>query len=330
MARIAVLGENVVDCVVGEHGQLHSSLGGSPLNVALALSRQQHQVCYLSPLSADHFGDAFARLLQHEQITLGAARSSRPSSLAIVHIDSQGQPHYSLYRQGIADRDITLAALCAAVPPDTQLLHSGSLALDPADSAVVTPFLQWVVRQGIALSIDINVRLAAISDVAAYRTTLPGVLALARFIKASDEDLAALYPQLSLSAAVNTLRAIAPSAMLLLTAGAAGATLYQAERQLFCPAQPPERFVDTVGAGDTFFACFLATLADADVLVSPAPAATLSDNRRSDSDNRFADSLLSDTLLQRALQRAVTAASLNIAQRGCVPPSRAEIDAALP
>ena len=312
MASIAVLGENVVDCVANAQGALQPALGGSPLNVALALARQQQQVTYLSPISSDHFGDAFVRLLKQQQVQLPTRRSEKPSSLAVVQIDKQGQPHYSLYRQGIADRDLHFTELCSALPADCRLLHTGSLALDPADQAVVRPFLHWCISQHCLLSIDINVRLAAISDVAAYRLYLQEILPMAHFIKASDEDLAALYPSLSLTSAVTMLRQIAPKALLVITAGAQGATLYQQTRTFSCPAITPGRFVDTVGAGDTFFANFLATLATQDALNSEHAAVNYP-----------------DALLQQALLRGAMAASLNIAQAGCVPPNRDELNVAL-
>jgi fructokinase len=306
---IAVLGENIVDCVLQSDGQLKPLLGGSPLNVALALAKQQVPVCYLSPISRDHFGQAFVQLLQQHQVFLSPQqRSDKPSALALVSIDAHGSANYSLYRQGIADRDVTLEGLIATLPSDTTLLHTGSLALDPEDAAVVQPFIQYCRAQGIALSIDLNVRLHAISDAPSYRHYVQQLLPLANYIKASDEDLAALFPLLTLQDAIQHLRQLALDALLVLTAGAAGSTLYHGDTRLSVAAITPVPFVDTVGAGDTFFSNFLAAL-QPHLQLPPAGIAS--------------------SVLQRALQRAAMAAALNIQHAGCVPPTQHELDQAM-
>ena len=48
---IAVLGEALIDFIVGSDGAYRPHLGGSPYNVAIGLARQGIDVSYLSPLS---------------------------------------------------------------------------------------------------------------------------------------------------------------------------------------------------------------------------------------------------------------------------------------
>lgn len=308
---IAVIGENVIDIFSEADGRFVAKTGGSPLNLAIACALQQVPVSYLSPLSADAFGDAFRRLLQSRGVTAGVLQpSAAPSSLAFVRIDANGQPSYSLYRQGIADRDYTAQQLIAALPADCRILHTGSLALEPQDAPKLLPVLHAAKARGIRLSVDINVRLQFVSDVAAYRQHIEQVLALADYIKASDEDLAALYPALALEASVDNIRALAPDALLALTCGADGATLYLGQQTLFQPVIAPTVFVDTVGAGDTFFANLLVQL----LQLHPAGQSL---------------AMLDLPQCRSALQRACLAASLNIARAGCEPPDKISLDQAL-
>ncbi len=308
---ITVIGENVIDIFSEADGRFVAKTGGSPLNLAIACALQQVPVCYLSPLSSDAFGDAFRQLLQSRGVSAGFPHASAaPSSLAFVRIDAQGQPSYSLYRQGIADRDYTAEQLIAALPAGCRILHTGSLALEPQDATKLLPVLQAAKQRGVRLSIDINVRLQFVSDVAAYRAVIEQVLQLADYIKASDEDLAALYPALSLPAAVEKIRALAPSALLALTCGAEGASLYLGTQVISQPVIQPSVFIDTVGAGDTFFANLLVQL----LQLHPANQ-TLTE--------------LDLTLCQSALKRACLAASLNIAKAGCEPPDKTTLDQAL-
>ena len=308
---ITVIGENVIDIFSEADGRFVAKTGGSPLNLAIACALQQVPVCYLSPLSSDAFGDAFRQLLQSRGVSAGFPHASAaPSSLAFVRIDAQGQPSYSLYRQGIADRDYTAEQLIAALPAGCRILHTGSLALEPQDATKLLPVLQAAKQRGVRLSIDINVRLQFVSDVAAYRAVIEQVLQLADYIKASDEDLAALYPALSLQNAVEKIRALAPSALLALTCGAEGASLYLGTQVISQPVIQPTVFIDTVGAGDTFFANLLVQL----LQLHPVNQALTE---------------LDLTMCRSALKRACLAASLNIAKAGCEPPDKTTLDQAL-
>lgn len=308
---IAVIGENVIDIFSEADGRFVAKTGGSPLNLAIACALQQVPVSYLSPLSSDAFGDAFRQLLQNRGVSAGFPHASKaPSSLAFVRIDADGQPSYSLYRQGIADRDYTAEQLIAALPADCRILHTGSLALEPQDATKLLPVLQAAKERGIRLSVDINVRLQFVTDVDAYRAVIEQVLTFADYIKASDEDLAALYPALSLQNAVEKIRALTPSALLALTCGAEGASLYLGTQVISQAVIQPTVFIDTVGAGDTFFANLLVQL----LQLHPANQ-SLTD--------------LDLALCRSALKRACLAASLNIAKAGCQPPDKATLDQTL-
>jgi fructokinase len=149
-----------------------------------------------------------------------------------------------------------------------------------------------------------------VTDVAAYRTHIEQVLQLADYIKASDEDLAALYPALDLQSAVDKVRALAPAALLALTCGAEGATLYLGTQAITQAVIQPAIFIDTVGAGDTFFANLLVQL----LQLHPAETAL---------------STLDLQQCRSALQRACLAASLNIAKAGCEPPEKDTLDQAM-
>ena len=93
-----------------------------------------------------------------------------------------------------------------------------------------------------------------------------------------------------------------------MTMGALGAVAASREGQVRVPAVSIT-VVDTVGAGDIFGAALLAALVERDAL---EPGATRS---------------LDDSLLEEAVEYAVTAAAITCTRRGAVPPSRAEIAA---
>ena len=306
---LAVIGENVVDMMPTSNGQYRPCLGGSPFNVAIGAARQNITVSYLSPLSQDHFGTAFLHYLTDNGAQYGLPFfSSAPTSLALISINGQRQPQYSLYRNGIADRAISAAQQIAALPANCRLLHLGSLALEPTDAVRIRAVVDAAKARGILLAVDINVRINAVSDVVGYRQFLLEIIGLSQFIKASDEDLQLLFPTLSLPLALQALRDNAPSALLALTEGEKGATLFWQQHQITLPVITARPFVDTVGAGDTFWANLLAALLQLDL-----PGAEQ----------------ISTVQLRECLLRAMLAASLNIATAGCNPPTASQLQQAL-
>lgn len=306
---LAVIGENVVDLLPDANGLYRPCLGGSPFNVAIGAARQQIQVSYISPLSQDNFGRQFADYLRQNGATYGLDSFSRcPSSLALVSINEQLQPQYSLYRSGIADRDICADRQIAALPPACQLLHLGSLALESEDAPRIRQVVAAAKARGIQIALDINVRLNAVSDPIAYRSFVLEMIQQSDFIKASDEDLQLLFAALALPDAVATIRQTAPAALLALTEGDKGAAIFWQDHQIRLPVITAVPFVDTVGAGDTFWANLLAAL-----LKLGLPDA----------------SQCHALQLEQCLTRAMLAASLNIASKGCNPPTLLQLDQAM-
>ena len=136
----------------------------------------------------------------------------------------------------------------------------------------------------------------------AYRARLIEALELSDIVKASDEDLEALYPgsdPLEVLASWRT-----DTRTTLLTQGAKGAQLWTPDGG-HCLAQPSLQgaVVDTVGAGDTFQAALLAWLYHADAL----------------------DRDLSRVEAQAMLEFAVCASGLTCQRAGCQPPRRQEV-----
>ena len=148
--------------------------------------------------------------------------------------------------------------------------------------------------------IDPNIRPLFISDETRYRARLTRMMAVADIVKLSDEDLDWWN-----GGDIDALLASGPK-MLVMTKGPEGAVAIRASGMVSVPATRVD-VVDTIGAGDTFNAGFLAGLSDADAL-SKAALATLSD----------------DTL-RNALTLGVQAAGITVSRAGANPPHRSEL-----
>jgi fructokinase len=94
--------------------------------------------------------------------------------------------------------------------------------------------------------------------------------------------------------------------MILMTKGAKGAEAYTAAGKVEV-ASRPVAVVDTVGAGDTFNAGFLASLHDQRLLSKSAMAG------------------LTETQIRAALELGVAAAAVTVSRAGANPPWRNEL-----
>jgi fructokinase len=310
MTIFTVGGENLIDHVTKE-GSVTALPGGSPFNVAMALGRQGAETHYLTPISTDSWGDLLAQTLEKSGVTLAAERRSEPSTLArVTFID--GQPSYQFERSGTAERQISQESLDAAWPAEACALHVGSLALgDGADAMLWESFAAQKASEGVLISLDPNLRLSIISDHPAYFERLKRLFQIAHVVKLSDEDLEQLYPDVSLEEGLTRLRANCSARVLVLTRGGHGATGFVGTTRLDVPPAKIDTLVDTVGAGDTFMATLLTSLADLDALSPKGIGA------------------LTPAQLEACLRRAGAAAALNCKRAGCNPPNRAELDHAL-
>lgn len=304
---VAVLGEALIDFIVGEDGAYRPHLGGSPYNVAIGLARQGVPVSYLSPFSDDTFGDQLRESLVREYVAVPQPkRSLCPTSLALVAIDEAGLPTYRLYREGIADTDASFDEIEASLPDDLQVFHTGSLAITPSQLPKIRKLFDLMHSRGVIVSVDINIRLRASLDPKAYLDGVRSLMKLADIVKASDEDIEALKLDPDPRRSAELAFAAMQSGILVLTEGRGGAVLMNSRGNIEKSAYPVTRIEDTVGAGDTFHAAFLAAL--------------LGTGQFEKSLGRISQEALGD-----AVDYACAAAAINVSRKGCSPPTGKEV-----
>jgi len=312
-AVIAIGGENLIDTVQtqglsGETTQKHN-LGGSPYNVSVALARQGIMPHYLTPISTDGFGEQLADHLRQEGVVLAGKRRPEPTTQAIVTLEN-GIPNYAFRRDDTAERGVSVADINAAMPKSVTHFHAGSLAFAGGDDANAwEEAFHKAHKSGVSTSLDPNVRTSLVDDMPAYRARFARLLRSATIVKLSDEDLAAIYPDLSQSDGIEELRRSTTARLVILTKGPEGAACWTLLHHVTVANPDVLNLIDTIGAGDTFTATVLASLATAGLLNDPALAQLVTDQ------------------LRALLDRAVQAACLNCAKEGCNPPTSAAIDA---
>ena len=309
----AIAGEALIDLIRRPDGRYLPCLGGALYNLCRALARQSVGTQYLNPLSRDRFGRELAAQLVADGVGLARPEPvQQVTSLAVVNLNEHGHPDYAFYREGVADRAVSVHGLieaCTALPA-LQLVCTGALALDECDTAIYLPWLAAQRAAGRCVVVDANLRPSVMPDLAAYRTTVHAALAHAHIIKASDEDLDHLaVPGTDALTRARHLLAANPQAHLLaLTLGAEGAwLLHRNGAQCFAKEAQPLQVIDTVGAGDSFLAGLLAHLLRQAQVAGGVRFV------------QFVETLTAE-VCQQALRHALASASLCVMEQGCVPP----------
>ncbi|PWK62070.1 carbohydrate kinase family protein [Roseicyclus mahoneyensis] len=279
--------------------------GGSVFNTAVAAARLGLKTGFFSGLSTDLFGDRLAAVLTASGVDHRlSARSDRPTTLAFVTLTG-GQASYAFYDENTAGRMLTDADL-PALPEDVTAIFFGgiSLAVEPCAEAYAT--LAARANTDRLVMLDPNIRPGFIADEARFRARMDRMLKAADVVKISDEDMEWLMGAGALPDLAARLLDMGP-ALVLVTQGANGVTAFGAGDPLHAPA-PKVEVVDTVGAGDTFNAGFLAGLADANRMDKASVRAGLAPD-----------------VLRAALDLGVRAAAVTVTRAGANPPRRADL-----
>ncbi|MCF7747811.1 carbohydrate kinase [Sulfitobacter sp. M39] len=270
---ILCCGEALIDMVAapsldGPDGFVPHS-GGAVFNTAIALGRLGARAGMLTGLSRDMFGDQLADALKASDVdTAHIIRADRPSTLAFVKLED-GQASYSFFDENSAGRMIRAEDM-PALPSDITALFFGgiSLASDPSASA----YAALLERQGgpRAVMIDPNIRPLFITDEDGYRRRMAEMIGQADIVKVSDEDLDWLNPApLTQAEKISAMLDTGPS-VVIVTQGAEGATATLSDGTSITVPAVKANVVDTIGAGDTFNAGFLAKLSELGLLTPEA------------------------------------------------------------
>jgi fructokinase len=298
-----VVGEALVDVVVPVDGDRQEAVGGSPLNVAVGLSRLEVPTTLVTRIGEDRHGEMLLEHLRGSGVALadGSVVAGGTTSTSTAHLDEQ---HAATY-----DFDLVWDLPKQQLGEDTAGMHVGSLgtAIEPGRS-IVMDLVEQASTAGVYVSYDPNIRPFFLEDREAAWRDVKTIGSGSRLVKLSDEDLAHLQPGVDEGDVCRQLLAGERTELVVLTRGSAGATAYT-EGAVLPVAAPATDVVDTVGAGDSFMAATLAVLWGWGVVTAGEGAL----------------SALDDSRVELLLRGAVTAAAVTCSRRGANPPTRQEL-----
>jgi len=304
-------GEALIDFVPREGNELAyvPCTGGSPYNLAIAVSRLGMKAGFFSKISSDFFGDLlFNRLLAEGVDTSLVRRSNRLSTLAFVGVERGKEPRYTFYTNGSADRSLLESDIPESLSDEVECLEFGSISLllEPGAQTIKKLIRRETGRR--AISYDPNIRSMMVGDVETFTREVEELASRATIVKVSSADLEWLYPRRDREDSARAWLA-AGAGIVVLTRGKDGAVMLGPGFRVESGEYPVE-VIDTVGAGDSFHGALLVRLSQLGRL-TPHCAENLTRGEALD-----------------ALEFAIKASSLNCAQRGANPPTMDDMDQA--
>lgn len=251
---IVVVGEALVDLVIDPAGDVTAARGGAPYNTARACGRLGADVEFVGAIANDRFGSMMMAQLEADHVgTSHVPRVDLPTTLAAAELDEGGTASYRFYIEGTSAPALTTVPALAG----TEVLFTGGLGLvlQPMAGAVEAALAAERGDGAIAM-VDVNCRPKIVPDRDEYVGRVRRVLRLADVVKVSDEDLAYLAPDVDPIEAARELLGLGASVVLVTAGGKTVNVLSQSGDATV--AVPSVDVVDTIGAGDTFGAGFLA------------------------------------------------------------------------
>jgi fructokinase len=297
-----VVGESLVDIVRDADGSDLEFPGGSAANVAVALARLGRPVRFATSFAEDDHGRLVHNHLEKAGVLLAVDPGSvGRTSTARATLAADGSAAYEF------DLDWRLAGT-AELGAGPRVVHACSLGavLQPGADAVLE--LVTRLRQTATVTYDVNARPAITGTGPETLAAVERVVAVSDIVKASDEDLAALYPGRELTDVVAELRSRGPKAVVV-TRGPDGAVWF-GQRGAVEVASIRVPVVDTIGAGDTFGAALIDALWTHDLLGSS---------------RRGALGQIGPDIVRAVLGHAARAAAVTVSRPGADPPYRSEL-----
>lgn len=287
-------GEALVDIVVPHAGEPTTAPGGSPLNVAVGLSRLGLDAMLMTQLGRDERAEVILAHLEASAVRLApeSVHPEFPTSAATARLDEHGAATYEF--------ELEWSMPTTTLPDDAVGLHVGSIgaALQPGRSSVLG-LVEQAAARGLLVTFDPNARPAFTPDADQAWSDVRETASAAHLVKMSDEDLAFYRPGAKPEEVAGELLG-GTTRLVVFTLGGYGAAAFTTGGAVEVPSRTTT-VVDTVGAGDSFMAA-LATVAHEDGLDD-----------------------LSPERLRAMLGAAHAVASVTVSRRGADPPRRGEL-----
>ena len=235
-------------------------LGGAPCNFAYHVSQFGVDSCAVSAIGDDALGKEIIASLDSKGVNYNIETVPYPTGTVQVELDADGVPQYEI-KENVAWDNIPYTALLENLAQRTKALCFGSLAQRNVVSRnTINRFLDAIPDENDPLVVfDINLRQGFYT-----KEIICHSMERCNILKINDEELVTIsrlfgYPGIDLQDKCWILLGKYNLKMLILTCGINGSYVFTPGNVSFQPT-PKVEVADTVGAGDSFTAAFIASI----------------------------------------------------------------------
>ena len=235
-------------------------IGGAPANFAYHVSQFGLPSCVVSAIGEDALGKEIIENFTSKGLNQLIAEVPYPTCTVQVEIDPAGVPQYEI-KENVAWDNIPYTAHLEALAEKTKAVCFGSLAQRNIVSRnTINRFLDAMPQKDDNLIVfDVNLRQGFYN-----KEILCNSMSRCNILKINDEELVTVsrmfgYPGIDLQDKCWILLGKYNLKMLILTCGINGSYVFTPGNVSFQPT-PKVEVADTVGAGDSFTAAFIASI----------------------------------------------------------------------
>lgn len=235
-------------------------IGGAPANFAYHVSQFGLTSCVVSAVGADALGKEIQENLTSKGLNHLIAEVPYPTGTVQVEIDQAGVPQYEI-KENVAWDNIPYTSQLESLAKRTQAVCFGSLAQrNVVSRETINRFLDAMPQTEDSLVVfDVNLRQGFYN-----KEILCNSMKRCNILKINDEELVTVsrmfgYPGIDLQDKCWILLGKYNLKMLILTCGINGSYVFTPGNVSFQPT-PKVEVADTVGAGDSFTAAFIASV----------------------------------------------------------------------
>lgn len=235
-------------------------LGGAPCNFAYHVSQFGIPSCAISAIGDDALGNEIIKNLDEKEVKYHIDKVPYPTGTVIVELDSDGVPQYEI-KENVAWDNIPFTEALESLAKRTRAFCFGSLAQRNVVSRnTINRFLDTIPEENDPLIVfDVNLRQGFYT-----KEILCNSMKKCNILKINDEELVVVsrlfgYPGIDLQDKCWILLGKYNLKMLILTCGINGSYVFTPGNVSFLPT-PKVEVADTVGAGDSFTAAYMASI----------------------------------------------------------------------
>lgn len=235
-------------------------IGGAPANFAYHVSQFGLTSCVVSAVGPDALGKEIQENLTSKGLNHLIAEVPYPTGTVQVEIDQAGVPQYEI-KENVAWDNIPYTSQLESLAKRTQAVCFGSLAQrNVVSRETINRFLDAMPQTEDSLVVfDVNLRQGFYN-----KEILCNSMKRCNILKINDEELVTVsrmfgYPGIDLQDKCWILMGKYNLKMLILTCGINGSYVFTPGNVSFQPT-PKVDVADTVGAGDSFTAAFIASV----------------------------------------------------------------------